>query len=156
MAFADDVAALQAQAQQLTTDAQQAEADLQAAIDAIPDLSSLKTALGSLGAAVDSVEALKAAALSALSSTSGTTPSPDPAPTPDPAPAELAVYTFAGDPSTIDASAWPSADVETAETTPRPLYHYAGDTNPGDQNGNGLDGGLWVLYDGPTQPIPAA
>lgn len=151
MAFTDDVAALTAQAQQLTTDAAQAETDLQAAIDAIPDMAGLKAALAELGTAVDSVEALKAAAQGLL---------PGPAPTPDPPPAPVAaeqsLYTFSGDPSTVDASVWPASGLETAESTPRLLYTNSGDTAPGDTNGNGADDGAWVLYDGPTQPVPSS
>jgi hypothetical protein len=151
MTFTDDVAALTAQAAQLTADAGQAETDLQTAIDAIPDMSGLKAALTELGAAVDSVETLKAAAQGLLP-----TPTPEPAPAPAPAAAEPSLYTFSGDPSTIDATVWPASGLETAESTPRLLYTNSGDTAPGDTNGNGADGGAWVLYDGPTQPAPTS
>ena len=58
-------------------------------------------------------------------------------PTPD---APRSEYTFDGDPSTVDAAEWTAAG-----TAPdgRPLYHYAGDTAPGDAKG---EAGPWHLY----------
>jgi hypothetical protein len=77
-------------------------------------------------------------------------------PAPDPTPAvATSLYTFSGDPTTIDATVWPLAAVETDAVPPVPLYTYSGDTAPGEANGNGLDGGAWALYTGTTQPVVA-
>lgn len=61
-----------------------------------------------------------------------------------------AVYTFSGDPSVIDASAWPRANVVTEDG--RPLYNYSGDSAPGEQHGNGLAEGQWQVYTGNVRP----
>ena len=86
-----------------------------------------------------------------------TPPTPDP--TTEPAAAAeptKAVYTFSGDPSQIDPGAWPASGFETAEATPRLLYYFSGDTQPGQSNGNGLTGGAWQLYTAPVQAVPPA
>lgn len=54
-----------------------------------------------------------------------------------------------------DPSAWPLAPVETTDVPARPLYFYSGDVAPGDHNGDG-QGGVWHVYQGPTQPVPGA
>lgn len=91
------------------------------------------------------------------------TPAPAPAPAPGPEPSAPAsdrpVYVFAGDVSTVDSTVWPSAGIETAEPTPRPLFHYSGDTQNPDgswtSSGDGV-GGVWQRYTGPTQPVGGA
>lgn len=88
-----------------------------------------------------------------------TPPAPAPAPPDQPAPAGQPsaaqptgpVYTFAGDTSLIDQSAWPTSGFETDEPTPRPLYYFSGDTAGGPANGNGLSGGQWEAYTGPVK-----
>lgn len=74
-------------------------------------------------------------------------PSPDPTPTPDPTPAPAAeFFTFTGDSTTIDASAWPKADVVGANG--EVLYTHA--------TSDPFDASVWVVYTGATQPAPAA
>lgn len=109
----------------------------------------------------------------ALSPDTPSSPSPDPSgapastpadpsassppePTPgNPEPAK-SVYTFTGDPSLIDASAWPASGFETDEATPRKLYYFSGDSAIGQTGGNGLSGGAWQIYTGPTKPVASA
>jgi hypothetical protein len=111
------------------------------------DLSGLKAAADGIAAIPGNV---------APSPAPAPVPDPAPAPAPDPAPAVAAsLYTYGGQVSDIDTSAWPIADVAVAGTG-QSLYTYIGDTAPGDQNGNGLDAGLWTLYTGNTQPVAAA
>lgn len=62
-------------------------------------------------------------------------------------------YTFAGaDPSTIDTSAWTLATVRVPSPDLAPLYEFAGDVAGGAPTGATAE---WVVYDGPTEPIPA-
>lgn len=68
-----------------------------------------------------------------------------------PAPAQRSVYTTDGDPSAVDATSWPGTGLQTTESPPRPVFFYAGDTSPGDKNGDGV-GGVWHLYTGQTAP----
>lgn len=82
--------------------------------------------------------------------------SPDPVPAGDPAaPAttteglDKTVYTFGGDLSTVDATAWQASGYDTPDG--RPLFFFAGDTAKGDNNGDGQDGGAWVRYVGDVQ-----
>lgn len=67
------------------------------------------------------------------------------------------VYTFDGDPSTVDATVWPSSGFETTDTPPKLLFYYSGDTGdtPGATNGDGV-AGAWHLYTGAVQPVQAA
>lgn len=67
---------------------------------------------------------------------------------------ERAVYTFSGDPATIDPTTWPAAPVQTEDSPPKQLYYFAGDSEPGEQNGAGVAG--WEVYSGSTQPTVAA
>lgn len=149
----------------------------QADIDAVASQVS-----GVASAARSAVESAKSSA--AVAGSGGTTPAPTggtpaptpaptapaptggtpaPAPTPasptSPAPsapaAEQSVYVFDGDPSTVDTTVWPSSGLETQEATPRPLFHYSSDVNPGETNGDGV-GGVWHVYTGPTQPASTA
>jgi len=109
------------------------------------DLSKLEAALAPLDAQAKAVATLAPQA-----------PAPAPTPSPAPVPAQSAtLYTFAGDPATVDLNVWPKASIETAEATPRPLFNYSGDTAPGRQNGANLDRGAWQVYTGATQPVPA-
>ncbi len=70
-------------------------------------------------------------------------PPAEPAPTADARP----VYTFTGDPITIDASTWPSAGFAADGLTP--LYHYAGDVTGQPAAGDNL-GGVWHLFTPPA------
>jgi hypothetical protein len=82
------------------------------------------------------------------------TPPPPPPPAPSPTGPTQSVYTFDGDPTTVDTSQWVLTEWETTETPPRRLYLYTGDHNPGDKNGDGL-GGVWHVYEGATQQVQA-
>ena len=61
----------------------------------------------------------------------------------------LPVYTYDGDPTTIDGTSWTAAHEATADG--HPLYHFAHDEAGQPPAGDGL-GGVWHLYTGPTQP----
>ena len=61
------------------------------------------------------------------------------------------LYTSTLDPSTIDTTNWPLADVVT--TDGQALYTYMGDTSPGAQNGATVPG--WSVYAGTTVPATA-
>ncbi len=52
----------------------------------------------------------------------------------------------------VDATEWPASGSTAADG--RTLYHYAGDTAPGDAKGDGL-GGVWHVYHDPAA-APAA
>lgn len=67
-------------------------------------------------------------------------------PAPEPAPA-AELFTFSGDPATIDATQWPVATVET--DTGLPLYSWAG-------TGDAPVGTDWAVWTGATQPVPPA
>lgn len=82
------------------------------------------------------------------------TPEPTPAPTPEPAPTpappvaeDRTLYTHDGDVTGIDATVWPQAPFVTSEQPAAQLYFFAGDTQSGERNGDGLDG-VWHAYDG--------
>lgn len=64
------------------------------------------------------------------------------APTPAPSPE---FFTFTGDSTTIDATAWPKADVVGANG--EVLYTHA--------TSDPFDASVWVVYTGATQPAPA-
>jgi hypothetical protein len=66
------------------------------------------------------------------------------------------VYTFGGDASTVDGTQWILTTEETTDVPPKALYTFAGDLVLGDTLGNGLDGGLWVLYTGSVVPVAGA
>jgi predicted lipoprotein with Yx(FWY)xxD motif len=59
------------------------------------------------------------------------------------------VYTFTGDPTTINHAEWPDAGTRADGTS---LYHFVGDTQPGDAKGVG---GPWQL-DTSATAVPAA
>jgi len=63
-----------------------------------------------------------------------------------------ALYTFDGDPATVDHAAWPQANERTVDG--KLLFHYSGDTAPGDATGDGL-GGVWHRYTGATTAAPS-
>lgn len=69
-----------------------------------------------------------------------------------PAPAKQSVYTFDGDPTTVDTTLWVITQEETTDVPPKRLYTYTGDTAPGDAKGDGI-GGVWHHYTGPVQPL---
>lgn len=77
-------------------------------------------------------------------------PAPPVAPTP--APVAKTVYTFDGDPTTVDTNIWGLVG-ETDKG--QGLYTYANDGSPGDQNGAG---GGWTVYSkpSPTEVPPAS
>lgn len=64
-----------------------------------------------------------------------------------------AVYTFDGDPSTVDTTVWPASGFETTDTPPRPLFYYSGDNGAGAgvANGDGV-ANAWHVYTGSVQP----
>lgn len=66
-----------------------------------------------------------------------------------PVPLPKAVYTFDGDPATVDHAEWPDASQKTGDGAP--LFYFSGDTAPGDAKGDGAGGG-WHHYSGPTVP----
>lgn len=70
------------------------------------------------------------------------------APVEEPAP----VYTFDGDPSTIDAAVWTPAGVQADDG--RTLYHYAQDTPGQPPAGDGQGDGQWHVYTGPQSAPP--
>ena len=135
------------------------------------DFSALQTAVYDLGTAVTAVQAEVASlqtdeqptvdaitegVTAAITNLKALVPAPPAPPAPDPTPiVATSLYTFSGDPTTIDATVWRLAAVETDAVPPVPLYTYSGDTAPGEANGNGLDGGAWALYTGTTQPVVA-
>lgn len=82
-------------------------------------------------------------------------PGPEPEPAPDAPTAERSVYTFDGDPSTIDPQTWTLAQVQTTDEPARPLYLFAGDTAPGDVGGDGVQG-LFHVYTGALAPVAGA
>jgi hypothetical protein len=92
--------------------------------------------------AVADLDAVDAAQAARLAPPADPTPAaPAETPTPD---APRSEYTFDGDPSTVDAAEWTPAG-----TAPdgRALYHFAGDTAPGDAKGVA---GPWHLYTPPA------
>ena len=72
---------------------------------------------------------------------------PDPSAVPPSAPAPEVLFAFAGDPTTVDLTVWPKADVVTPASAP--LFTWNG-------QGPAPVGGEWTPYTGPTQPAPAA
>jgi hypothetical protein len=85
-------------------------------------------------------------------------PAPPAAPAGEVAPATVPIEQAARsmylpDPaSTIEPTTWTATGAQTPEG--KPLYYYAGDTQPGHQHGATEPG--WTLYDGPHEPVPAA
>jgi len=73
---------------------------------------------------------------------------PAASPTSPAASAEKTFYTFDGDATQVNHDIWPLAPVKTPDG--KALYHYVGDTNPGDKHGDGLNN-VWHAYTGPTQ-----
>lgn len=65
----------------------------------------------------------------------------------NPPPPAPEFFTFSGDPTTVDATSWPKADVGT--DTGATLYTWAG-TGPAPVSAE------WVLYTGTTAPAPVA
>lgn len=151
-ALATELGTVSTDIQQVSTDLStstqtiQAEIDKLAAANPTVDVTALKAAADALDPAVKTLDQA-AVAVGSLAPT----PAPAPTPTPTPAGPTKSVYTFSGDPTTIDATVWSASGFETTETPPRLLYYFSGDTAPGDTNGNGQDGGAWVVYTGPTQ-----
>lgn len=78
----------------------------------------------------------------ALSEPPGGAPAATGSSGPTPASPEL-LFTFTGDPSTVDTAAWPKADVETADGAE--LYTWAGE-------GPAPESAEWVPYTGETKP----
>jgi hypothetical protein len=64
---------------------------------------------------------------------------------PAPAPAPV-LFTFSGDPASIDTTLWAKADVQT--DTGLPLYTWTG-------SGEATTGTDWAEWTGATQPVPA-
>lgn len=113
-----------------------------------------------LAAVTESVTGIARAAESAVQSAksdpavvAGQPPATPPATPATPAQPAQSVYVFDGDPSTVDATVWPSSGFETAEAVPRQLFYYSGDT-AGTTNGDG-QAGLWHVYTGPVQATGA-
>lgn len=77
------------------------------------------------------------------------TPTTDPGAPAAPTEDDRSLYTFDGDPGTVDPSVWPTAPYTTPDGAQ--LYYYSGDTAAGQSNGDGL-AGQWHVYVGSTVP----
>lgn len=156
-----DIDALTTQVNQVASDLQGAQSNLQNEIDQLAasgvDVSGLQAALAPLDAQVSALNSIQPSGPTPAPTPPAPTPTPTPEPTPAPTPPAptgptQSVYTFTGDPTTIDATQWTPSGFQTATTPPSPLYYYSGDANPGDTNGNGQDNGAWQVYAGDVAP----
>ena len=120
-----------------------------AVTQAFADLNAKIAGLGLDPATVSHITSAISGAQASITSAEAAAKAADPGPPPPPAAASL--YTFSGDPSTIDGTQWVATQWVAADGSLRRLYTFTGDTAPGQTNGNGLDGGAWALYTGATQ-----
>jgi hypothetical protein len=119
---------------------------------AVAEQAAVQTTIDALSAEKDRL----VAELAALGTTASVPPvDVPPAPPVDPAPpvtSAAPLFTFAGDPATVDGATWALADViglAADGVTTVPLYTYVGPA------GANVDPAVWAIYTGATAPATA-